>query len=124
MLADVAEDSAVRTGRHEAGIFFAAASFMQQCSTALGLMMSGVILTWANFPARAAQGEVTPAMMQNLLAYYIPTSASLWLVGCAILLFYPITRRGHDANVRRLKAREAEARSREADNAASGGPAR
>ncbi len=124
MLADVVEDNAVRTGRHEAGIFFAAASFMQQCSTALGLMMSGVILTWAEFPARAAQGEVTPEMMQSLLAHYIPTSASLWLIGCAILLFYPITRLNHEANVARLKAREAEARAREADNAASGAPAR
>ena len=41
MLADVVEDSAVRTGRRDAGTFFAASSFMQQCSAALGILATG-----------------------------------------------------------------------------------
>lgn len=120
MLADVVEDSAVKTGRHEAGIFFAAASFMQQCSTALGIMLSGILLSLSEFPPKAAQGKVTPEMMQSLLAHYIPTSALLWLTGCAVLLFYPITRQRHEENLAKLKARAAEAVAREADNAAVG----
>lgn len=111
MLADVVEDSAVKTGRHEAGIFFAASSFMQQCSTALGIVVSGLILSAAKFPARAASADVTPEVIHSLLAHYIPASASLWLLGCAILLFYPITRERHGENVAILKARDATARS-------------
>jgi Na+/melibiose symporter-like transporter len=109
MLADVVEDSAVRTGRHEAGTFFAASSFMQQCSTALGLVVNGMILTWAAFPQKVKPGQVTEAMLDSLLIHYLPVSFSLWFAGCAILLFYPITRERHERNVAILAARRAEA---------------
>lgn len=52
MLADVAEDNAVNTGQHSAGVFFAAASFMQQCSSGLGIFVAGLILTVSQFPKR------------------------------------------------------------------------
>lgn len=116
MLADVVEDSAVNTGRHEAGTFFAAASFMQQCSTALGLVANGVILSWSAFPARVQGSEITEAMMDSLVIHYSIGSLSLWIVGCGFLLFYPITRERHEHNVAILKARVAEAKAREADN--------
>lgn len=124
MLADVVEDSAVKTGRHDAGVFFAASSFMQQCSAALGILATGAILTWSAFPEKPAPGAVTEAMTDSLLVHYIPTSMGLWTLGALILLFYPITRVRHEANVEILRAREAEARAREADNAPIGAPAR
>lgn len=123
MLADVVEDSAVKTGRHDAGTFFAASSFMQQCSTALGLVVSGIILTLSSFPAKVEVGAVTDAMMDSLVIHYLLMSSGLWLIGCAFLLFYPITRARHEHNVEILKARAAEARALEADNFA-GGPVR
>ena len=61
MVADVVEDSAVRTGRRDTATFFAASSFMQQCSTAVGILATGVILTLSNFPAKSATGTVTDA---------------------------------------------------------------
>ena len=124
MLADVVEDSAVKTGRHEAGVFFAASSFMQQCSAALGILATGLILTWSDFPQKPAPGTVTDAMTDSLLIHYFPTVITLWTVGALILLYYPITKARHDANVEVLRAREAEARARELDNAPLGAPAR
>lgn len=105
MLADVVEDSAVRTGRYEAGTFFAAASFMQQCSTAIGLAVNGVILTWAGFPAKIAIDKVTDTMLDSLILHYVPVSLGLWITGCAILIFYPITHAHHQRNVEELKER-------------------
>lgn len=124
MLADVVEESAVRTGRREAGTFFAASSFMQQCSSALGLVVNGLVLTWAAFPDRAKPEEVTPAMLDSLLVHYIPVVFLLWTVGCLLLLLYPITRERHEQNVASLRAREAEALARELDQAPLGAPAR
>lgn len=124
MLADVVEDSAVKTGRHDAGVFFSAASFMQQCSSALGILATGIILTWSDFPEKPKPGVVTDAMMDNLLIHYFPTTMSLWTLGALILLFYPITKARHEANLEVLRAREAEARAREFDNAPFGAPAR
>lgn len=124
MLADVVEDSAVKTGRHEAGVFFAASSFMQQCSSALGILATGAILTWSAFPAKPSPGAVTQAMTDSLLLHYVPMSMGLWGVGALILLFYPITKVRHEANVELLRAREAEAMAVEAANAPLGAPAR
>jgi Na+/melibiose symporter-like transporter len=104
MVADVVEDSAVKTGRHTAGIFFAAASFMSQCSIGLGIFMAGLILTWSDFPEKADPAQVTDAMVKSLLIHYIPTVLALWAVGILILLFYPITQRKHEENVARLRA--------------------
>ncbi|QNA86322.1 MFS transporter [Sphingomonas sp. So64.6b] len=122
MLADVVEDSAVKTGRHEAGTFFAASSFMQQCSTALGLVVNGLILTWAAFPQKVKPGEVTEAMLDSLLIHYIPASLTLWVFGCAILLLYPITRERHQRNLAILEARRAEAMARMMSDSALGTP--
>ncbi|HEU0044598.1 MFS transporter [Sphingomonas sp.] len=123
MLADVVEDSAVKTGRHEAGVFFAASSFMQQCSSALGILATGVILTWSAFPEKPS-GAVTDAMTDSLLIHYIPTVICLWTAGAMFLMFYPLTKAKHDANVDVLRAREAEARAREMDNTPLGAPVR
>lgn len=124
MLADVVEDSALKTGRHEAGIFFSAASFMQQCSTAIGIFLAGRLLVWSDFPAKPAPGTVSDEAIRSLVIHYIPCSIALWTLGALILLFYPITKARHEANVAALQAREAEARALEMDNSALLGPAR
>jgi Na+/melibiose symporter-like transporter len=124
MLADVVEDSAVATGRHDAGTFFAASSFMQQCSTAIGIYLAGKLLVWADFPEKPAPGQVTDPMIHGVVGYYVPTTLSLWTLGALILLFYPITRAKHEANVAALAAREAQARAKELDNIPLGGPSR
>ena len=123
MLADVVEDNAVNTGQHSAGVFFAAASFMQQCSSGLGIFVAGLILTVSQFPKKLDPAQVTDAMTDSLLVHYIPTVLVLWGVGCLILLFYPIDRARHEANVARLRAEEAEANDIMLRGSASGNPA-
>ena len=122
MLADVVEDNAVRTGQHSAGVFFAASSFMQQCSAGLGVFVAGLVLTWSAFPEKADPDRITEAMTDSLLLHYIPTVMLLWGVGAMILLFYPIDRARHEANVARLRAEEAQAAETTMREAASGAP--
>lgn len=90
MLADVVEDFAVKTGRQQAGVFFAASSFMQQCSAALGVMAVGYVLSASNFPAKVVPSAVTREMELSLLSHYVPTIFLLWMVGCLFLYFYDI----------------------------------
>ena len=122
MLADVVEDNAVHTGQHSAGVFFAASSFMQQCSAGLGIFAAGMILTWSKFPAKLDPARVTETMTDSLLVHYIPTVLTLWGVGCLFLLAYPIDRARHEANVERLRAAEAEANAEMIRDAAHGAP--
>ena len=124
MLADVVEDHAVRTGQHTAGVFFAASSFMQQCSTGLGILVAGTVLELSQFPTQVAVSEVTREMEKSLLIHYIPASAGLWITGALLLLFYPITEASHRENLQRLKSREAQAREQAIRDGAFGSPAR
>jgi Na+/melibiose symporter-like transporter len=122
MLADVVEDSAVATGRYSAGTFFSASSFMQQCSTGLGILIAGLILTWSAFPERADPAAVTDAMLDSLLVHYIPTSLGLWTIGALFLWFYPIDKARHERNVEALRARRAEAAEELARDVPAGAP--
>jgi glycoside/pentoside/hexuronide:cation symporter, GPH family len=112
MLADVVEDFAVKTGRHQAGVFFAASSFMQQCSAALGVMAVGYVLSASHFPAKIAPAAVTRDMELSLLSHYVPTIFCLWIIGCLFLYFYDIDHGRHRANVAKLRTIEAEDRAR------------
>ncbi|UNK78232.1 MFS transporter [Sphingopyxis granuli] len=117
MLADVVEDYAVKSGQHLSGVFFSASSFMQQCSAALGVFVSGLVLAGANFPEKADPTAVTRAMERSLLIHYVPTILMLWLVGCLFLLYYDIDQTRHRANVGKLRALEAEEKARQLQDA-------
>lgn len=105
MLADVVEDFAVKTNRHQSGVFFSASSFMQQCSAALGVFAVGLVLSASHFPKKANPDNVTRAMEQSLLAHYVPSILLLWLIGCLFLLFYDIDANRHRMNVDKLRLR-------------------
>ena len=108
MIADCVEDSALRTGRHSAGVFFAASAFMQTCTAALGVLGAGLLLTAAGFPENAKPGLVSSEAIDRLVYIYIPVSATLWFVGVSFLFFYKGDRGSHEANLARLQMAQAE----------------
>lgn len=124
MLADVVEDDAVRSERHNAGIYFSAASFSAQCASGLGILAAGIVIETSRFPAGVDPARVTEAMTDSLIIHYVPMVVGLWAIGCLIIAFYPITEAKHLANVERLRAREAEANSQMVQDAPLGAPAR
>jgi Na+/melibiose symporter-like transporter len=124
MLADVVEDDAVRSGGHNAGIYFSAASFAGQCASGLGILAAGVVLETSRFPAGIDPAKVTEAMTDSLILHYVPMVVGLWAIGCAIIALYPITEAKHLANLERLRAREAEANNQTIQDAPIGAPVR
>jgi glycoside/pentoside/hexuronide:cation symporter, GPH family len=103
MVADCVEESATRTGRHSAGVFFAASAFMQTCTAAFGVMGAGLLLAAANFPENAKPGQVPAETIDRLIMIYLPVSAGLWLIGVLILSLHRGDRSTHEANVARLR---------------------
>lgn len=103
MIADVVEDSLIKTGRHSSGVFFAASSFMQTCTAGFGVLAAGVVLNVAAFPAGAKPGEVPQETIDTLIGIYLPTAALLWFIGVGFLTFYRIDRAAHEANLARLE---------------------
>ena len=107
MMADVVEDSQLRTGRRSEGVFFAANSFVQKAVSGLGIFMSSAILTFVGFPAKAAVGggaHVDPAIVRHLALVYLPSFLVLYLISVVWLLGYRIDRRSHEANLAALAA--------------------
>ncbi|MBA57577.1 MAG: sugar transporter [Gammaproteobacteria bacterium] len=102
MIADVVEDSELKTGRRSEGIFFAANSFAQKAVNGFGVMVAGQILAFIQFPALAKPGEVPPEIIYDLAFFYVPVLMFFYLAAVAVLSLYRINRRDHSENLRRL----------------------
>ena len=105
MIADVVEESEVRTGRRSEGIFFAGISFIRKLVSGVGIMMATLILTVAQFPESAQPGQVSDDAVFRLGAWYAPSLLCIWTAMICSLLLYKITRESHAANLATLKAR-------------------
>jgi Na+/melibiose symporter-like transporter len=102
MIADIVEDSQMKTGRRSEGLFFAANAFVQKAVSGLGGIIAGVILSLAHFPAMAKPGELAPGVMTNLAAIAVPTIVGLYSMSMILLIFYTITRESHEQAVAAL----------------------
>ena len=102
MIADIVEDSEVKTGRRSEGIFFAANSFAQKAVNGLGVVVAGQILAIIQFPTQAKPGEVPESTIADLAIYYIPVIFFFYILALAVLSLYKINRAGHEANLRQL----------------------
>ena len=105
MIADVVEDSEIKTGRRSEGIFFAANSFAQKAVNGLGVVVAGQILAIIQFPTGAKPGEIAESTVDSLAMYYIPVILVFYVVALSILSLYRINREGHEANLQQLEAR-------------------
>lgn len=107
MLADVVEDSELKTGHREEGLFYAGFLFMQKCVTGIGTFAAGTLIAAVGLPRDAVPGTVDPGIITNLmLAFTILTIA---FIGTAILMFlrFPLDQKDHEERLRTLAARRA-----------------
>ena len=106
MIADVAEDSAVKTGVRSEGLLFAANGLLPKITAGLGGLVGNMMLEFVHFPAGAEHGTVdvvAPAIMRNLALISLPVGAVLNLISVAVLLFYRIDKGAHEANLEALR---------------------
>ena len=104
MIADVVEDSELKTGRRSEGLFFSANSFVQKAVSGTGVLLSGLVLTLVRFPTKAQPGHIPQEVLRHLAMTYAPLYAGLYLVAVLFLRGYRIDRDDHEANLRRLAA--------------------
>jgi len=102
MLADVAEETELSTGRRSEGLLFAANIFLQKAVSGFGIFASTLLLSAIGFPRGAQPSEVDPSVVRNLGLVYIPCVVLLYTGALAFLSMYRITRATHEANLERL----------------------
>lgn len=107
MVADVVEESELRTGRRSEGVFFATRSFAQKAVHGVGTFSATLILVAISFPTDAAAGEVPAHTVRNLALVYVPALMVLYVISLAFLTAYRISREVHGENLRQLAVREA-----------------
>jgi Na+/melibiose symporter-like transporter len=109
MIADVVEDSEIKTGRRNEGLFFAGNSFLAKAVTGLGLLGSGLLLWVSGFPTAAIPGKVDPAIVHHFAVIYLVTITIVYGLGIIVLSMFPITRETHQENLKTLAAEMAQA---------------
>lgn len=102
MIADVVEDSELRTGQRSEGLFFSAAAFVNKAVSGAGILSAGLILGIIHFPVGASPDEVAAPVLRNLALLFVPVTLTLYGIAVAFLCFYGISRDDHEANLRKL----------------------
>jgi GPH family glycoside/pentoside/hexuronide:cation symporter len=105
MIADVVEDSELKTGRRNEGLFFAAAAFVNKAVSGAGIFATSLLIGFVGFPKGALPGGVSAATLQNLGLAYTVIIASLFLAAALMLSGYRITRASHQETLRQLALR-------------------
>jgi Na+/melibiose symporter-like transporter len=104
MIADVAEDSELRTGRRQEGLFFAALAFVNKAVSGIGIFVTSMMIALIHFPAGARPGAVPDEIVRNLGLTFTPVLAILYGLAALLLLGYRISRESHAEALRRLTA--------------------
>lgn len=102
MMADVVEASEERTGHREEGLFASGILFMQKTAPGLGIFISGLILSTAQFPAGAAPDAVLPQAVDRMIQLFTFATLSLALLSALIYRTFPFDGAEHAARVSRL----------------------
>jgi Na+/melibiose symporter-like transporter len=105
MIADVVEESELKTGRRSEGLFFAARTFADKIVSGMGVFVAGSIVAAIGLPDRAVPGQVDPEIIRRMGLVYVPTLLLFYAVSVALLFAYRITEHQHEENLRVLNAR-------------------
>ena len=103
MVADIVEDSEIKTGRRDEGVFFSVRNFAKNAVGGAGVASAGAILSLVDFPKKAKPGEVPEATIDLLVWTYLPIFIVLLIVGVLALSRYQISRSRHNDNLLRLE---------------------
>lgn len=102
MVADIVEDSELKTGRRSEGTFFAARTFIYKSVNGIGIMFATLLLAFVAFPQGAKPGEVDPEIIRNMGLAIAFSLVFLYLCMIFTLSRYTIDRSGHEENLKKL----------------------
>ncbi len=104
MLADVVEDSELKTGHREEGLFFAGNLFMQKCVTGIGTFAAGSLISAVGFPPNAVPGQVDAAIIERLMLIFLLLTLFFVSISIFIFLRFPLGEADHLERLQRLSA--------------------
>ncbi len=103
MVADIVEETELRTGRRSEGLLLGAETFLKKLSAGMAIAVPGLLLALVAFPPHADPATLDPEVMRRLAFFSLPLWVALGLAATGVLLFYRIDRRTHEANLAKLR---------------------
>jgi glycoside/pentoside/hexuronide:cation symporter, GPH family len=107
MMADVVEDSELKTQRRSEGLFYAARGFAAKAVSAGGIIGAGTIVSLVGLDGITSLGDVTHEIRMDIASLFLPIYCGLYVLGLVIVSKYRITRADHDEHIQRLSVRKA-----------------
>ena len=107
MMADIADEHELGSGRRQEGIFFGALSFSGKAASGVGNLIGGIALDLIAFPDAAVPGAVPDAVLTRLGLAYGPVVMGFAVVAVWCYTHYRLTRVRHEEILAALKARRA-----------------
>ena len=106
MVADIADEHELATGKRQEGIFFAAVSFANKTTTGLGSFIGGVGLDLISWPTEVHSAvDIAPEKLVQLGLLYGPLLGGFAVVSVLCVLQNKSSREGHELVVRKLAER-------------------
>jgi len=105
MIADVAEDQAVKSGTRSEGVLFAASGLLPKFTAGFGGLLGNFMLVFVHFPVGVQAGAadvIAPSIMRQLALLSLPVGFVLNSLALSVLIFYRIDRKSHEANLEAL----------------------
>ena len=106
MMADVVEDSELKTNRRSEGLFYAARGFAAKAISAGGLVGAGTIVSLVGLDGVTSVDDVTREIRTDLASLFLPLYCGLYIVGLVIVSRYRITRDDHEEHLAALAERK------------------
>jgi GPH family glycoside/pentoside/hexuronide:cation symporter len=106
MLADAADDVAVKSGRRSEGVLFAAYGVLDKWGIGVGALGAGVVLAVIGFPTKAVPGTVSPQIVNNLALACVPAVAACNMVAMYLMSRFRLDHNQHARNIAELQRRE------------------
>jgi GPH family glycoside/pentoside/hexuronide:cation symporter len=103
MMADIADEHELLTGRRQEGIFFGALTFAGKSASGLGHGIAGLGIDWIEFPTRAVPGTVAAHKIVSLGILYGPGIAVLAVIAISLMTGYALDRERHAAIAKQLR---------------------
>ncbi len=102
MVADIVEETELRTGRRSEGLLLATETFLRKLSTGVTVIVPGLLLALVGFPPHADPKTLDPLVMRHLVLISLPLRVVLGIAATSVLLLYRIDRGTHEANLAKL----------------------
>ena len=103
MLADVADVMELQTGKRQEGLLYAAFSFTQKLTFAMGIAIASVTLMILKFPKQLEPSQVAQSTVDGLAIASLVTAIIFGLAGLFCLSRYSLTRSEHAQVQRQLQ---------------------